>query len=170
MHVVIAGGGVAALETAIALRDLAAERVSITMLAPEDDFVFKPLSVGEPFALGDAQRVPLKKLARDLGIDLVQDGLASVSPGSHLVLKITDDYRLNTALTYADSCAPAGHPLMRRFWTTRFFLSNVVVALGEKDRLLGLAGALEQLRPRVRDFAYRVRDTLRSRLRRRAQR
>jgi sulfide:quinone oxidoreductase len=84
MHVVIAGGGVAALETAIALRDLAAERVSITMLAPEDDFVFKPLSVGEPFALGDAQRVPLKKLARDLGIDLVQDGLASVSPGSHL--------------------------------------------------------------------------------------
>ena len=95
---------------------------------------------------------------------------AKFSPGSHLVLKITDDYRLNTALTYADSCAPAGHPLMRRFWTTRFFLSNVVVALGEKDRLLGLAGALEQLRPRVRDFAYRVRDTLRSRLRRRAQR
>ena len=84
MHVVIAGGGVAALEAAIALRDLAADRVSITMLAPEENFVFKPLSVGEPFALGDAQRVPLKKFAHDLGVELVQDGLASVSPGSHI--------------------------------------------------------------------------------------
>ena len=54
------------------------------MLAPEEDFVFKPLSVGEPFALGDAQRVPLKKFAHDLDVELVQDGLASVSPGSHL--------------------------------------------------------------------------------------
>src|SRR6185503_11953008 len=82
MHVVIAGGGVAALEAVIALRDLAGERVDITMLAPEEDFVFKPLSVGEPFALGDAQRLPLKKFARDLNVELVNDGLASVSPSS----------------------------------------------------------------------------------------
>ena len=81
MDVVIAGGGVAALEAALALRDLAGERVSIKMLAPEEDFVFKPLSVGEPFALGDAQRLPLKKFARDVGVELVKDGLASVSPG-----------------------------------------------------------------------------------------
>jgi sulfide:quinone oxidoreductase len=85
MHVVIAGGGVAGLEAAIALRDLAGERVEITMLAPEEDFVFKPLSVGEPFALGDAQRLPLKKLARDLRLELVADGLDSVTPESHLV-------------------------------------------------------------------------------------
>ena len=83
MHVVIAGGGVAALEATIALRDLAGERVSITMLAPEEEFVFKPLSVGEPFALGHPQRLPLKKFAQDLHVDLVRDGLASVSPGSH---------------------------------------------------------------------------------------
>jgi sulfide:quinone oxidoreductase len=85
MHVVIAGGGVAALEAAIALRDLAGERIGITMLAPDDDFVFKPLSVGEPFALGHAKRVPLKKFARDLDVELVRDGLATVSPKSHLV-------------------------------------------------------------------------------------
>jgi sulfide:quinone oxidoreductase len=85
MHVVIAGGGVAALEAAIALRDLAGDRVEITMLAPEEDFVFKPLSVGEPFALGDAQRLPLKKFARDLDVELVQDGLASVSPSSRML-------------------------------------------------------------------------------------
>jgi len=85
MHVVIAGGGVAALEATIALRDLAGDRVSITMLAPDEDFVFKPLSVGEPFALGDAQRLSLKKFARDLSIELVHDGLASVSPSARLV-------------------------------------------------------------------------------------
>jgi sulfide:quinone oxidoreductase len=85
MHVVIAGGGVAALEAALALRDLAGDRVSITMLAPEEDFVFKPLSVGAPFALGDAQRLPLKRFARDLDVELVEDGLESVSPGAHVV-------------------------------------------------------------------------------------
>lgn len=82
MHVVIAGGGVAALEAVIALRDLAGDRVDITMLAPEEEFVFKPLSVGEPFALGDAQRLPLKKFAHDLDVELLHDGLASVSPSS----------------------------------------------------------------------------------------
>src|SRR5215212_12213462 len=91
MHVVIAGGGVAALEAAIALRDLAGDRVDLTLLAPEDDFVFKPLSVGEPFALGDAQRLPLKKFARDLNVELVRDALESVSPGSHLVRLASGD-------------------------------------------------------------------------------
>jgi len=84
MNVVVAGGGVAALEATIALRDLAGERVRITMLAPDEEFVFRPLSVTEPFALGEAQRLPLKRFARDLDVDLVQDALESVSPGSHL--------------------------------------------------------------------------------------
>jgi sulfide:quinone oxidoreductase len=84
MHVVIAGGGVAALEAAIALRDLAGDRVTITLLAPEDEFVFKPLSVGEPFALGDPQRLSLKQFAHDLTLDLVKDGLASVSPSAQI--------------------------------------------------------------------------------------
>jgi sulfide:quinone oxidoreductase len=85
MRVVIAGGGVAALEALMALRDLAADRVRITLVAPEDDFLYRPMSVGEPFALGDARRVPLKRVARDFDVDLVPDGLASVSPGSKLI-------------------------------------------------------------------------------------
>jgi sulfide:quinone oxidoreductase len=85
MQVVIVGGGVAALEAVIALRDLAADRVKITLVAPDDDFVYRPMSVGEPFALGDARRVALKQVARDFDVDLVSDGLASVSPGSKLI-------------------------------------------------------------------------------------
>jgi sulfide:quinone oxidoreductase len=86
MHVVITGGGVAALEAVIGLRDLASERVKITLVAPDDDFVYRPMSVGEPFALGDARRVPLKEIARDFDVDLVSDGLVSVSPSSKLIL------------------------------------------------------------------------------------
>jgi sulfide:quinone oxidoreductase len=43
------------------------------------------MSVGEPFALGDARRVPLKQVAQDFDAELVKDGLASVSPGSQLI-------------------------------------------------------------------------------------
>jgi 2-polyprenyl-6-methoxyphenol hydroxylase-like FAD-dependent oxidoreductase len=39
LRVVIAGGGVAGLEAALVLRDLAGERVSTTLLAPEQEYV-----------------------------------------------------------------------------------------------------------------------------------
>src|SRR5215207_2938558 len=58
-RVVIAGGGIAALEALLALRDLAGTRVELTLLAPGEDFVHRPLAVTEPFGLGRPQRVPL---------------------------------------------------------------------------------------------------------------
>lgn len=86
---------------------------------------------------------------------------AKNSPGSQLVLKVTEDFRLNTALAYADSCAPAGHPLMRKFWSTRFFLSNVMLPLTDRDPLFPLAARLEQWRPRLRGAVRKLRDRLR---------
>jgi sulfide:quinone oxidoreductase len=47
--VVIAGGGVAGLETLLALRALAADRVDITLLAPELKFVNRSMAVDQPF-------------------------------------------------------------------------------------------------------------------------
>jgi sulfide:quinone oxidoreductase len=66
-RVVIAGGGVAALETMVALRELAEERVELTLVAPDNLFVYRPLAVVEPFGLGSALRVPLKTLAAGSG-------------------------------------------------------------------------------------------------------
>ena len=43
--VLVAGGGVAALETMLALRDLAGERVEIELLSPEAAFRYRPLDV-----------------------------------------------------------------------------------------------------------------------------
>ena len=48
-RVLIAGGGVAGLETLLALRALAADRVDITILAPELKFVNRSMAVDQPF-------------------------------------------------------------------------------------------------------------------------
>ena len=49
-RVLVAGGGVAALEAALAMRALAEDRVSVELLAPEPQFWYRPLAVAEPFA------------------------------------------------------------------------------------------------------------------------
>lgn len=74
----IAGGGVAALETALALRELAPERVQMTIVAPNDEFVYRPMTVREPFSLSAASRYPLAPIVSDAGAELVKDSLASV--------------------------------------------------------------------------------------------
>jgi sulfide:quinone oxidoreductase len=78
--VLVAGGGVAALEAVLALRAQAGGRVALTMLAPNEHFVYQPLSVGDPFALGSATRYPLARVARDLALELRAGSLASVDP------------------------------------------------------------------------------------------
>src|SRR6185437_2210724 len=49
-RVLIAGGGVAGLETLLALHALAGDRVELTLLAPELKFVNHSMSVHQPFA------------------------------------------------------------------------------------------------------------------------
>jgi sulfide:quinone oxidoreductase len=71
--VVIAGGGVAALETAFALRALGGDRIATTILAPDPEFVYRPMTVREPFAYATAQRYPLDLIARDIGAELHAD-------------------------------------------------------------------------------------------------
>lgn len=79
-HVVIAGGGVAALEGALALREAAGDRLELTLVAPLDEFRFRPLAVTEPFGAGHAGRMPLAKFARDVGARLVGAAVRSVDP------------------------------------------------------------------------------------------
>jgi sulfide:quinone oxidoreductase len=79
-RVVIAGGGVAALETLIALRDLARGRVDITLVAPDESFTYRPMTVAEPFAKGHARSYELAGIAERFGARLVQDTLAEVAP------------------------------------------------------------------------------------------
>jgi sulfide:quinone oxidoreductase len=66
-HVLIAGGGVAALEAMVALRTLAGELVDVELLSPDAEFFYRPLSVAEPFGAGEVQRFDLASLARGCG-------------------------------------------------------------------------------------------------------
>ena len=76
--VLIAGGGVAALEAVLALEDLAGARVRMELLTPADEFVFRPLMVGEPFDRTEARSVPLRDLLAGRPVRHVRDGLAAV--------------------------------------------------------------------------------------------
>jgi sulfide:quinone oxidoreductase len=80
-RVLIAGGGVAALEAALALQALAAGRVSVELLAPEPHFWYRPLSVAEPFELGDARHFELSDLAARAGATFLLGALTSVDTG-----------------------------------------------------------------------------------------
>lgn len=84
-RVVIVGGGVAGLEALMALHDLAGDRAEVTLVAPDPDFVYKPLMVEEPFDLGPAEQHALAPLADELGARFVQKAARSVEPGEHTV-------------------------------------------------------------------------------------
>ncbi|HXH95966.1 MAG TPA: FAD-dependent oxidoreductase, partial [Gaiellaceae bacterium] len=80
-HVVVAGGGVGALEAVLALRDLVGDAVSVELVAPAESFVFAPMTVAAPFDRGGAARYPLADFAREQGAALRTDAVASVEPG-----------------------------------------------------------------------------------------
>jgi sulfide:quinone oxidoreductase len=84
-RVVIVGGGVAGLEALLALHDLAGERAELTLVAPQPDFLYKPLLVEEPFDLGPAERHELAPLAEEKGARFVQQAVSAVLLDDHLV-------------------------------------------------------------------------------------
>jgi sulfide:quinone oxidoreductase len=79
-RVLIVGGGVAGLEAALALRELAGDRVAITVLAPAAEFVYRPMRVREPFGYSSARHYPLDEICRDIGTDLVKDAFKWLDP------------------------------------------------------------------------------------------
>lgn len=76
-RVLIAGGGVAALEALIALRRTAPEFVDVTLLAPRRELTYRALSVAEPFGLVEPYRLDLAQAASDHGAHFVPGALKS---------------------------------------------------------------------------------------------
>jgi len=70
VRVVIAGGGVAALEAALALRALAGSRVDIALVSADSELTFRPAAAFEAFGQAARQRYDLSAIARDLGASL----------------------------------------------------------------------------------------------------
>ncbi|MFZ0972235.1 MAG: FAD-dependent oxidoreductase [Solirubrobacteraceae bacterium] len=84
-HVVIVGGGVAGLESLLALRALAGDSVALTLVSNDDWFVDRPMTVAEPFGLGSAARLSLPDLAAELGADFVRGSVTAVDSADRRV-------------------------------------------------------------------------------------
>src|SRR4051794_2741795 len=108
-RVVIAGAGVAGLETMLAVRELAGDRVDLTLVAPDDEFVYRPLGVEEPYAVGRIRRVALKQAAADAAATFVPGIVEDLDPAAQLVR-----FRDRTRASTTRSCLPSAPSRSRR--------------------------------------------------------
>ena len=83
---VVVGGGIAALETMLALHELAPGRVDMTLVAPEPDFSLRPLSVSVPFGRGGAKTIPLADVVAEHDATFVRDAVFAVEPDRRVVV------------------------------------------------------------------------------------
>jgi sulfide:quinone oxidoreductase len=67
--ILIVGGGVGALEAALAVRDLAGGKANVEICAGRSDFVYRPFAVGEPYGASRALRYDLEQLADRAGAE-----------------------------------------------------------------------------------------------------
>ena len=95
LRVVIVGGGIAALEAVLALHELAQGRVRVTLIAPESDFVMRPLGVAAPFSRGHVNDLPLAELMTEHSGRFLRGAVARVDAELHTVTLVD-----RTALDY----------------------------------------------------------------------
>jgi len=85
--VVIAGGGVAALEALLRLRELAQERVAIDLVTPNSEFTNRPMELAALFRDERVQRFDLARIAADQGATLIPDRLEGIWPDKRVVMQ-----------------------------------------------------------------------------------
>jgi sulfide:quinone oxidoreductase len=85
-RVVIAGGGVAALEAVLAFQELDADHaLSIEVVAPDTRFVYRPLSVRDPFGPRSTRAYDLEPLVQRAGAQLRHGQIDAVDPDERLI-------------------------------------------------------------------------------------
>jgi sulfide:quinone oxidoreductase len=89
--VVVVGGGVAALEGALALRTLAPEAVDVELVAPEGEFTYRRMLVAEPFGHGSVRTFPLRRLAEAAGASFRQSIVTGVETEDRFVRTASSD-------------------------------------------------------------------------------
>jgi sulfide:quinone oxidoreductase len=133
-EIIIAGGGVGALEALLALNDLGGGKFKITVVAPNERFQLRALSVAQPFAAGHHPDVAaLAEVIAEQGASLVHSVVVEVD-GDHQTIKCTDGEQL----TY-DSLilSPGGRPRVA-------YEPALTFGLGDPLALNGLLRDLEE--------------------------
>jgi sulfide:quinone oxidoreductase len=86
LHAVIVGGGPAATEVGLVLREHAGAPVRLTFVAPASGSTLRALRVAEPFVACRRRRGDLGALVASLGAELVRDRAAELDADRHRVL------------------------------------------------------------------------------------
>ena len=84
--VLIAGAGVAGIEAALALRDLAGGRVDVDLYDSRREFVYRPFAVGEPYGVARGFHYDLGRLSEHCDASFHPSGIASVDSERRLAL------------------------------------------------------------------------------------
>jgi sulfide:quinone oxidoreductase len=135
-RVLIAGGGVAGLETALAVRDLAGDRVEIEICAPRRDFVYRPFAVGEPYGSAHMFRYDLEEIAERCGFSYTWSSLESVDAQRRCATTFDQERRFYDHLVLAPGVKHLWSvPGATMFWglPDEFDAELVVRALGTRD-------------------------------------
>jgi sulfide:quinone oxidoreductase len=104
--VLIVGGGVAALEGALALRALGPDTFDIELVAPERDFTYRPLLVAEPFGPGSVRTFPLRRLAESAGATVREAIATGVDTDNRVVRTAAGDLLTFDQLLLAPGAVP----------------------------------------------------------------
>ena len=84
-RVVICGGGIAAVECLLRIRRFVGDAFGVTLVAPADELLYRPVAVQEPFSRPGVRRYPLRHIARRTEAEWVQDRLEWVDPDEQTV-------------------------------------------------------------------------------------
>jgi len=78
LRIVLAGGGVAGVELALALRHLAGDLVELTIISPDPEFHLQALGTAQPFCAYHIRGRPLCDLADTVNAELILDSVIAV--------------------------------------------------------------------------------------------
>jgi len=105
-QVVIAGAGVAGLETLLALRALAGPRVTTTVLAPNPTFSIRAAAVGTPFGHGSPPQHDVQAIVAANGAHLVQGTLDVIDADQRSAVTREGEHLMYDALVVAVGAHP----------------------------------------------------------------
>ena len=142
MNVVVVGGGVGALELILGLRKLAEDRTRITLIAPDQDFRYRPAAVAVPYGQGAVYGFPLADVARTSAAEMFQTTVVEVDPRARWVR--TADGREIPYDAVVIACGARRQPV----------IDGAIPFRGEED-IPAMDGLLEELGDgRVRSVAF----------------
>ena len=108
-HVLIAGAGMAGIETALALREFAGDRAAVTMIDPGRRFAIPATATGSAFGIVPSVDVPLARVVARAGAVLRNSRMVGVDAARRLAMLAGGELLRFDSLVVAVGAHPAPH-------------------------------------------------------------